>query len=417
MPLLDPPWLPRTSLLVLSLLSLFAACSTEVTAVDASPDAAGTASDSGTVTTDAGLGSPDASPDAGAPEDAASPDANPDAAAPDTGPTTVQWEGVDLPPTLERWGATVVPLGDGQYYLFGGFEMVRGNLATSNDLMLMDMRGDAPVISEVATTSTPPARSRACAAYDPVGQRLILRGGRASGRALSDGTTWALDTRTLTWSVVQTETAPPGLVGCAMTYVASERALYHFGGAYDQPRFDWSDELWRFDLETNQWSRVTVQGELPLKAYDMTLAAQGDTLFLFGGGVGVHGNGEFRSELHTLDLTEGRWTRLGVDRVQPEGRRGHWMLVSSDGQSILIGGGESVEFALDDIWLYDRARSAWEDLTPEGGDMRPIAQGPFATALPGPGEATISIYSGMGDLTTAVPSSQAWLLRVSGVSF
>lgn len=417
MPLLAPPRLSRSSLLVLSLLSLSAACAADVTTVDASPDASASAPDSGIVTADSGLGSPDAAADAGAVEDATSPDASPDAAAPDTGPTTVQWEDVDLPPTLERWGATVVPLGDGQYYLFGGFEMVRGNLTTTNDLMLVDMREDAPVITEVATTSTPPARSRACAAYDPVGQRLILRGGRASGRALSDGTTWALDTRTFTWSVVETETAPPGLVGCAMTYVASERALYHFGGAFDQPRFDWSSELWRFDLETNQWSRVTVEGEAPPRAYDMTIAARGDTVFLFGGGVGVHGNGEFRSDLYTLDLATHRWTRLGVDRVQPEGRRGHWMLVSADGQSILIGGGESVEFALDDVWIYDRARSTWEDFTPEGADTRPIAQGPFATALPGPGDATISIYSGMGDLTTAVPSTQAWLLRVSGVSF
>lgn len=405
---------PTHRLLVCLVTSACAACADPGGTLDLRADASASA-DAGNDPPDAGAPPTDAAADAGPAEDARAVDAAaPDAEAPDSGAARVTWEEAELPGELLRWGATVAPRGDGQHYLFGGFELVRRALVTTNDLLLVDMRGDAPVITEVTTTSTPPARSRACAAYDPVSQRLVMRGGRASGRALNDGTTWELDVQTQRWSVRETAEAPPGLVGCAMTYVASDRAMYHFGGAFEAPDFDWSSELWRFDLETHTWSRVAVEGTAPPRGYDMTMAAHDGTIVLFGGGIGVSGNGEFRSDLYTFDVATRRWTRLSTGRARPEGRRGPWMLVSTDGQRVLIGGGESVEEPLDDVWLYDRARSVWEDLTPEG--TRPLAQGPFATALPGPGDATISIYGGLGDLT-GTPTDAAWRLRLEGFAF
>jgi hypothetical protein len=399
---------------VLSLVALLAACSDATLPSEPSADAGQTAADA--TVADAGAGPPDAAPDAGAGEDAAAADAAGDAAAPDADPATAAWEEAELPAELERWGATVARAEAGRYYLYGGLKIVRRALVTSSDLMEVDMRGDAPVITQVTTTSTPPGRSRACAAFDPVGQPRNMRGGRASGRALNNGTTWVLDARTGAWTGLETAAGPPGLVGCVMTYSASDRAIYHFGGAFERPDFTWSNELWRFDLASETWSRVATTGTSPAPAYDATLAEHEGTLLLFGGGIGVPGSGEFRADLHAFDLAQGRWNRLATGRARPEGRRGHWMLVSADGQRILVGGGESVEDSLDDVWLYDRARSVWEDLTPEGANPAPLAQGPFATALPGPAGATVTIYSGIGDPTGA-PSDQAWRLSIRGLTF
>lgn len=410
-----PPDVLASPPIVVAWMVLAAACTDTTVPIDGVGDVGPAPVDAAIV--DARPDLPDAAPDAGAGADVAPADAAADdAAAPEPDPTTVTWEEAALPAELERWGATVARAEAGRHYLFGGFKIVRGALVTTNELVEVDMRGDAPVITQVTTTSTPPGRSRACAAFDPIGQRLILRGGRASGRTLSDGTTWVLDVRTGGWSALTTAAAPPGLVGCVMTYSASDRAIYHFGGALERPEFSWSNELWRFDLATDTWSRVTTDGATPAPAYDATLAEHAGTLLLFGGGVGVAGNGEFRADVHAFDLAQGRWTRLGTGRARPEGRRGHWMLVSADGQQLLIGGGESVEDALDDVWVYDRIRSVWEDLTPEGSDQGPLAQGPFATALPGPGGATVTIYSGLGDPTGA-PSDQAWRLRIRGLTF
>lgn len=414
MPRSVSPRVGHPPLLVLAVLAwggLAVACSDTTVPIDPADDAGPAAADATIV--DAPMGTADA----GAAEDVGAADAGAtDAAAPDADPTAVAWEEAALPAELERWGATVARAEAGRYYLFGGFKIVRRALVTTNELMEVDMRGDAPVITQVTTTSTPPGRSRACAAFDPIGQRLIMRGGRASGRSLNDGTTWVLDARTGAWAALETTSGPPGRVGCVMTYSASDRAIYHFGGAFERPDFAWSNELWRFDLATDTWSRVTTDGTSPAPAYDATLAEHEGTLLLFGGGVGVSGNGEFRADLHTFDLAEGRWSQLGTGRARPEGRRGHWMLVSADGQRLLVGGGESVDDALDDVWMYDRSRAVWEDLTPEGGDQGPLAQGPFATALPGPGGATATIFSGLGDPTGA-PSDQAWRLRIRGLTF
>jgi hypothetical protein len=353
----------------------------------------------------------DAGPVIVLPDAATERDASVDAAAPmDAGTTFATWEPIETPDELARWGATVIPVGDGRFYLFGGVRVSGGNLSATSDLMIVDTRGEVLEISEVATTNSPPARSRTCAAFDPVDGRLIVRGGRANGSMLNDGVTWALDVATSAWTQLDTE-GPPGLVGCAMAFVAEDRAMYHFGGGSGS---GWSNELWRFDLETDQWYAVSVEGTSPPPGYDMTLAVREGTLLLFGGGVGVGGDGIFGSDVFTFDVASARWSLLEASGPRPEGRRGHWMLLSDDGQRILIGGGEGAETSLEDLWLFDRERATWQDLTP-AGDI-PRGRGTFATALPGPGDATITVFSG---ITAPVgnPSEEGWKLELMNISF
>jgi hypothetical protein len=331
---------------------------------------------------------------------------------PDAGPSLSTWEPAEVPALLLRWGASVAPGGDGRFYLFAGFGASGGG---TNDVLLADTRGATAAITAIPTTNAPPTRSRACAAYDPVSQRLIIRGGRA-GASLNDGKTWALDTTTNAWSEIDTDDSPPGIVGCSMTYVASDRAIYHFGGAFDDPSFDWSNQLWRFDLETNTWSRVTTEGAAPSRGYDGQLASHEGTLYLFGGGIGVGGDGIFGSDVYTFDVASRRWSLLEVSGPRPDGRRGHWMLLSDDAQRILIGGGEGSEGPLDDVWLFDRAGGTWRNLSSSVEEGRFDGRGIFGTVLPGPGDATATLYSGLTQ-PSAAPSEEAWVLRLRDITF
>ena len=306
-------------------------------------------------------------------------------------------------------------MGDGRFYLYGGYRMVRAVPESMSDVLLADMRGSEPVFTEVTATNAPAGRSRACVAYDPEGRRIIMRGGRADGFSLSDDKTWEFNLATNAWTERVTESAPPGVVGCAMAYVPSQRAIYHYGGGFQvDGAFGFSDELWRFDLATNQWSRVSAGGTAPSRGYDMTMAERGGTLFLFAGGIGIRGNGLFSRDLYTFDVARAQWTRLPASGARPVGRRGHWMIASADGQRVLIGGGESNTGALEDVWLYDRARGAWQDLTQEASEERPNGQGTFSTALPGPQGATATIFSGITPSTA--PTREGWVLRLAGVS-
>jgi hypothetical protein len=354
--------------------------------------------------------------DAASSDGASVSDASAEASASDAGAPAARWEQISIPsPALERWGAAIAPVGDGRFYLYGGLRMVRAVPESLSDVLLADMRGAAPVITEVSATNAPPGRSRSCVAYDPEGRRLIMRGGRANGFDLANDKTWELDLATNVWTERVTELGPPGVVGCAMTYVSSQRAIYHYGGGFQvDGAFGFSDELWRFDLATNQWSRVSASGAGPTRGYDMTMSERGGTILLFGGGIGTQGNGLFSRELFTFDVARAQWTRLAASGPRPVGRRGHWMLVSADAQRILIGGGESNMSALEDVWLYDRARGAWRDLTQEASEERPNGQGTFSTALPGPQGVTATIFSGISPSTA--PTREGWVLRVEGVS-
>lgn len=334
-----------------------------------------------------------------------------DAGDASTAPANFAWEALEESASFgTRFGAMVAPVGDGTYYVHGG---LTGGVPdpSAHDTYRVEMRDGTPVFTPVATTNDPPGRSRGCMSYDPVGRRLIALGGHVDGFMTSDLTTWQLSLATGAWTRLETTVRPRGEIGCAMVWSARDNAALHFGGVYlEDGGGVWSNAVYRFDGATNQWSEVPATNP-PSGRYDATIAlsSDGNELLMFGGGVGVRSQGRFTADLFRFDVRAGSWSRLMATGPTPTPRRGHFMVVSPNGQRILVGMGESADEGLTDVWSYSRAEQRWSEVAVDNAQsVEPVHAFPAVFLGAGPG-LTAAVMGGYDE--TGFPVSVAWRLR------
>ena len=102
------------------------------------------------------------------------------------------------------------------------------------------------------TVPTPSARALGSAIYDPIGQRVIIFGGRGASGFLND--LWSFDLTSRTWVEVNAQGTPPAPrrghnaiydpVGHQMVVWAGEGSQFH-------------NDTWTLDLTMLQWKNVS----------------------------------------------------------------------------------------------------------------------------------------------------------------
>ena len=106
----------------------------------------------------------------------------------------------------------------------------------------------------------PQIRAAATMVYDGTSGRLILFGGMSfPGASPNDWakSTWAYDSKSNTWTELKPATSPPARTGALMAYDLASGKVILFGG--------WShDELlgdtWAYDSRTNTWTELNTAG-------------------------------------------------------------------------------------------------------------------------------------------------------------
>lgn len=350
-----------------------------------------------------------ATPDVVAPVDA--PTADAPTADVVTAPMTPHWSSTTVRsgPT-GRWGAMVADRGDGTAWLYGGTTLTAAGRGTvSRETWRYDGRGDAPAFERLVVTGDPPPRYCGCLAYDPMGERLLMVGGRTP--EISAPETWALDLTSRAWTRLLTTGSPPGTIGCAMAWSAARGAMFLFGGAAETGV---NGRTWRFDASGPGWVEVMATG--PRARYDHALRAidGGRALLMFGGARSATGSTSFYGDLWRFDVAAEAWSPVTIDGASPPGRRTPWMVVEADGAHVLMGLGVHGLQASDtfgDLWRLDLATSRWTELTadavPEDGTDPPPPRG-FTQALPGPRGASGLL---LGGFDGEAPVDDAWVLR------
>ena len=103
---------------------------------------------------------------------------------------------------------------------------------------------------------TPPARALGTAIYDPVGNRVIVFGGRTgSSTYLND--LWAFDLDSKSWVELSAQgTLPSPRRGHNAIYDPMARRMISWAGQGDGSG-SFFDEVWALDLETLQWLNVS----------------------------------------------------------------------------------------------------------------------------------------------------------------
>ncbi|XP_020205033.1 nitrile-specifier protein 5 [Cajanus cajan] len=152
--------------------------------------------------------------------------------------------------------------------------------------------------------------------------------------------------------------------------------VYAFGGEF-VPRVPVDNNVHVFDLETLTWSVTDASGDIPPPRVGVTMAAVGETIYVFGGRDSEH---KELNELYSFDTRANKWALISSGPVGPPHRSYH--STAADDRYVYVFGGCGFEGRLNDLWAFDVLDKKWvefpspgENCKGRGGPGLAVAQG------------------------------------------
>mgnify|MGYP001156584588 CR=1 FL=1 len=254
---------------------------------------------------------------------------------------------------------------------------------------------------QLATSGSIPHLKNSSVIYDPLGNRLILFGGRTASGITN--AMYSLNLSNNSWS----EIIPSG--GSVPTPRYTANAYYDIN---TNSMIIWSgqgnagalyNDVWTFSLSASTWNRIwpdSIQSGAPIRRYgtaSMFEPVSGKiTTF-----AGFTSNGRFE-DTWTFDVNSMSW----VDRTtsqHPQKRCLHAGVYANDLGRFVIYAGQDDNGPRDDIWQCNLSNFLWSDITPS---TRPPAR--FWNSMIYYAGGNILIYGGLS--TTAM--SDMWKFRI-----
>jgi hypothetical protein len=335
---------------------------------------------------------------------------------------TPEWEEITPAGALPaaRGGHTLVwDKGNRRAILYGGYD----DVTRMGDLWELNLSATPTWIPLTPTEPTPGARSDHVAAFDPVGQRMIVFGGFTNtymndvwvlswsagqphwisvglqdsepwGRVASSGAwdtrrnqfmltcgyaglkfdakmredTWFIDpTIGSEWRPLFSPNPPWARHYAPVILDPVTRGLMFYGG------LDWamaSSVLWHFSLTGDPyWQRWTDQsGLIKLYGHSLTIDTARSRMALFAGHAGCFSTGCWKNDVwvRPLGLSTENWEQLTPTGLLPVARRWHSAIYDALRDRLVVFGGDSMngEF-LDDLWVLEFANGGtWRQIPP-----------------------------------------------------
>ncbi|MBI5169785.1 MAG: T9SS type A sorting domain-containing protein [Candidatus Eisenbacteria bacterium] len=243
--------------------------------------------------------------------------------------------------------------------VFGG-EDVSG---FHNDVWAFTLDG-TPHWTQLVPQGTPPEpRTQHCAVFDPLGNRLIVFGGRSGVGYLSD--TWELSLNGQpVWSQMAPAGAPPGARHSASAAYDSRRHAMIVSGGVDG--FSTRNEIYILSLEgVLRWTLKPQSAGGPaarrnhVSVYDNVA----DRLVISGGYAGGDSADTWALPIEGQPV----WKRLATSGPWPVGRERHTGVYDALTRRLVIFGGRSVATTLNDAWALPLTDGAtWEPIAVSG---------------------------------------------------
>jgi len=251
----------------------------------------------------------------------------------------------------------VTSLENKRMYLFGGFGYTLFDDTWYYDLVTEKW-------NQVTTTTSPLARFGYSAAYDPVGGGIYLFGGinwYTTDQVLQD--LWYFDMGTQDWSLKSVSGSAPGNRSFSGAVVDPENGeLYIYGGQWGSYMYN---DIWKYDPFGSSWSEVNdINAPIKRSAQGMALDPNGGGFFVFAGGYDDGGGIIINNELWRYDFTTKTWTQK--TGPQPP-HMWHGKLCSGEDKLFLFGGYTIGFFNLqNDIYVYNISQGFWSKVAKTG---------------------------------------------------
>jgi hypothetical protein len=262
-----------------------------------------------------------------------------------------------------------------------------GDYTNYDDVWAFDLKTDS--WTELSSGGGPEARVSHTAVV--AGDRFVIHGGNSSENGMSYTPledVWAFDLVTNTWSELSASTGPDERLFHAGAVSDDGKTYYSFAGARSFTSF--LNELWALDLESVEWTELHSGGDdAPASRMGPNLVVD-DTrnrLLAFGGHDSTDlGN---TNQVWAFDLDTENWSevRLGdtyanpaegacdfppdftdLDFDSPERRYLGAAFETHDDQMVVFGGKTDCG-AINDVWLFDFETETWtEDFAATAGE-------------------------------------------------
>ncbi len=269
-------------------------------------------------------------------------------------------------PIARSMHASVFDPASDKMWITGGLVRWNGQQGCPNDTWSLDFKTDQwTCLSEDQKNLS--GRYGHAAAFDPVGKQLLLVGGEAmigpTGKFLGD--TWALAVGAVKWKRVKADGVLPARHGHTVTYDPTRRRLIVVGGVGGSStlRGVWMESVWTFNLQTQEWREIAVEGKnLPPRNFHTTvLDPARDRLLVIGGIVGP-GSGSAKGDVWAFDLKTDTWQEASPQPLLAA-RWGHAAALDEEGDRLFVVGGApgpGKPLLASDLWCLDLKQMKWE---------------------------------------------------------
>jgi Galactose oxidase, central domain len=225
-----------------------------------------------------------------------------------------------------------------------------------------------PAWSRLSVDGGPAAREDATWTVDADATSGYLFGGRDGATVFDD--LWRFDLDMDTWSRLRPPGGPSARFGHSAAWV-DEAGLVVFGG---QRGTDFFDDLWAYDPERDRWTRLPRRGQAPAARYGTCAIVDADGRFVISHGFTFKGRFD---DTRAYDFERERWASTGPDGRRPGERCLHDCFLDAGGRLVLYGGQDNGARALGDLWLSHVDRWARQP------DPPPVARRLYAVATAG----------------------------------
>lgn len=240
-----------------------------------------------------------------------------------------------------RYGHSLVNISEDKFLLFGG-------LSSSdylNDTYIFYISQN--LFQLIHTSTSPSKRYYHSMCFVPEENKVYLFGGNFAGTPLND--MWCFDIKNLNWQKLSPINSPSPRWGHKMFYSSKNKKIYIIGGQRDYTNAGILNDIWEFDLQTNDFLQIQPQQFTPRTNFAAEILNEINNIIIFAGYLGAQ---TYTNEVWFYNYETSLFTKAFELSYNFPSPRDKTSLTYIGNNKFLIFGGNDGTKPLDDTYIY-----------------------------------------------------------------